>query len=86
MRALDTSDERSDITDHLQQSYRRAMDTWYRRNKEPTGHTNPDYEEAPLIAMQPRGRSAMGMAGPSNVSNHSLKNYASLDTRDDVRT
>ena len=51
MRVLDTSDERSDMTDHLRQVYRKARDTW-------TKKTNPyeSSESTTLIALQPRGR------------------------------
>lgn len=50
-RVLDTSDERSDVTDHLRQVYRRARDSFRQRNE-------PRYEypteTTTLIALQPR--------------------------------
>jgi len=50
MRVIDISDERTDMTDHLQQVYRRAKDTWNnKKNYEPT-------ESTTLIALQPTGR------------------------------
>jgi hypothetical protein len=57
MRVLDTSDERSDMTDHLRQVYRKARDTW-------TNKTNPyePTESTTLIALQPRGRNASSNA------------------------
>ena len=50
-RVLDTSDERSDVTDHLRQVYLRARDSWRRRSA--TGHEFPT-ETTTLIALQPR--------------------------------
>ncbi|KAI1299244.1 Transmembrane protein [Halotydeus destructor] len=52
IRAMDVSDERTDITDHLRQVYLRARDTWKQRK---TSSVAYGHETAPLIAMQPRG-------------------------------
>ena len=77
MRTLDLSDERTDVTDHLRQVYLRARDTWRGGN----GQENDAFmsnENAPLIAMQPRGRSVPTRATLGGKDN--LNNYASLDS------
>ena len=51
-RVLDTSDERSDVTDHLRQVYRRARDSFRNRNDAPQ-YEYPT-ENTTLIALQPR--------------------------------
>lgn len=54
MRVLDTSDERTDMTDHLRQVYRKARDTW---NNRPASSSFSEHNESTtLIALQPRGR------------------------------
>lgn len=50
-RALDTSDERSDVTDHLRQVYLRARDSFRQRDQR---HFDYPTETTTLIALQPR--------------------------------
>jgi len=66
MRVLDMSDERTDMTDHIRQVYRKAKDTW--NNKKTDGKDDPYNEATTLIPLQSRGSNVRhDFSGPSDV-------------------